>query len=82
MNRGPSFQAGKWHQQQRHSKNRDLDPQSQGAPVQRKNGPEDCKKAWSSSQEAQDCPTHWSAQGLANSGLGRRQRCSLRSPCT
>lgn len=36
MNRGPSFQAGKWHQQQRHSKHRDLNPQSQGAPVQRK----------------------------------------------
>lgn len=35
VNRGPSFQAGKWNQQQRHSKHRDLNPQSQGTPMQR-----------------------------------------------
>lgn len=35
MNSGPSFQAGKWYQEQRHSKHRGLDSNSQGAPVQR-----------------------------------------------
>ena len=83
MNSGPSFQAGNWYQEQRHSKHRGLDPHSQGALVQRGNGHRGLQKGLVLlSGSSRVSPIHPSTQGLANPGLGRTQRGGLWSPCT